>query len=117
MTAILWLSIVALVAAALVTLARAVELLDSLTRVVGRLGALQERADLALEAEVVPLLESVDAVRDAGERLRLQTLGLAARLAPTAPAPHPLSAKALAAAGLANVFLSFASRGGRREQV
>lgn len=114
---LLWLCIVGLAIAALLTLVKAAEALEALTQVTARLGALRERVDLALEVEVVPLFESLDEVRGAGERLRAQTLGLATRLVPGAPALHSLETKALAAAGLAHVFLRFATDQGEREQV
>lgn len=87
MTALLWFCIVALTVAVLMTLAKAVEAQESLTRVARRVSALRERADSALEDEVLPLLEATDSLRAAGDRLRAQTLGLAARLLPGEPPP------------------------------
>lgn|GEM_PF-6087386 len=114
MTALLWLCIVALAVAALATLAKAAEVLESLTRVAARMSALQERADSALEDEVLPLLEASDSLRAAGDRLRAQTLGLAARLLPGEDTPRPLSAKALMAAEFARTFLRLATGGSGR---
>ncbi|GIV01293.1 MAG: hypothetical protein KatS3mg015_0123 [Fimbriimonadales bacterium] len=114
MTALLWVCIVALAVAALATLAKAAEMLASLKRVVARMSALQERADSALEGGVLPLLEATDSLRAAGDRLRAQTLGLAARLLPGEDAPRPLSAKVQMAAEFARTFLRLATGGSGR---
>ena len=116
MTALLWLCVFALTVTALVTLAKAAEVLESLTKVVARMSALRDRADSALEGEVLPLLEASNSLRTASERLRAQRLGLAARLLPGEDAPRPLGVKALMAAEFARVFLRFATRLYSRER-
>lgn len=116
MTALLWLCIVALVVAALATLVKAAHALKSFARVAASVSALRQRADSALEREVLPLLEVSDSLRAAGDSLRAQTLGLAARMLPSQDAPRPLSAKALMAAEFARTFLRLATGdSGRKE--
>lgn len=105
MTAILWLSTVALVIAAWYTLAKAAALLASLQQTIQRVQSLRLRADQVLESQVVPLMEGTERVQEDAALLKLRATALAATAAARQTLSPDTARKALLALEVARGIL------------